>query len=345
MLFPFGQVRHLEPGSTHTFTVRNRDEAGNRLRGRPTRSRSRCRPAPTRPRRRRADRRSTGDTSPNCAFAFFTWIGGGLEAGDVEIFEDGRFAGVWSDEAFMTSFGRRTYTVRYVDRAGNAAAISPAGDPGPRHALLDDPGGDQHAPRSPPGRRSRRRASRPWRSCSRRRRRRRSAGRCWPRPMTRSSRRPARQALEGRARDLLAAARVGDRAGDDHGLARQRRVGGDLRRQVLLAHVEVDAALAQPLELRPQPLEVLREAAPRPSGRCPRPAAAPRRRRRRPPPGWRSPRGTAARPCPRTPSGSTSPISARRRPTSLLASIDSTIRSAETSPIRSNSSSCSFVSA
>ena len=36
------------------------------------------------------------------------------------------------------------------------------------------------------------------------------------------------QALEGRARDLLAAARVRDRAGDDDGLAGQRRVGGDL---------------------------------------------------------------------------------------------------------------------
>ena len=58
------------------------------------------------------------------------------------------------------------------------------------------------------------------------------------------------QALERRARDLLAAARVGDRAGDDDGLARQRRVGGDLRREVLVAHVEVDAELAQPRRAR-----------------------------------------------------------------------------------------------
>jgi len=29
MLFPGGQVRHLQPGTTHTFTVHNRDGAGN----------------------------------------------------------------------------------------------------------------------------------------------------------------------------------------------------------------------------------------------------------------------------------------------------------------------------
>ena len=85
------------------------------------------------------------------------------------------------------------------------------------------------AARSRPGRRPRRRASRPWRSCSRRRRRRRSACRCWPTPTRRSSR-PARSHRRWNVgpRDLLAAARVGDRAGDDDGLAGQRRVGGDL---------------------------------------------------------------------------------------------------------------------
>ncbi len=124
MLLPFSQVRHLQPGSTHTFTVHNRDEAGN-LSG-PSNavtvtlapSTDTTPPAPA--------TSLTGDTSPNCAFAFFTWMGGGGEAGDVEIFEDGRFAGVWNDEAFMTSFGRRTYTIRYVDRAGNSSADSPA---------------------------------------------------------------------------------------------------------------------------------------------------------------------------------------------------------------------------
>ena len=119
MLFPFGQVRHLQPGSTHTFTVHNRDEAGNLSAASNAitvtlpPSTDTTPPAP-------ADV-LTGDTSPNCAFAFFTWTGGGGEAGDVEIFEDGHFIGVWRDEAFMTSFGRRTYTVRYVDRAGKHA--------------------------------------------------------------------------------------------------------------------------------------------------------------------------------------------------------------------------------
>ena len=104
--------------------------------------------------------------------------------------------------------------------------------------------------RSRPGRRSARRASRPWRSCSRRRRRRRPACRCWPTPMRRSLA-PARSHRRWKAGrgDLLAAARVGDRPGDHEGLAGQRRVGGDLRREVLVADVEVDAQLAQPREL------------------------------------------------------------------------------------------------
>ena len=93
-------------------------------RAHPTRSRSRSRRAatPHRPRRRPS---LTGDTSPNCAFAFFTWTGGGGEPGDVEIYEDGHFLDVWRDEAFMTSFGRHDYTVRYVDSAGNTSAPSP----------------------------------------------------------------------------------------------------------------------------------------------------------------------------------------------------------------------------
>ena len=44
---------------------------------------------------------------------------------DVEIFEDGHFLGVWREEAFTTSFGRRSYTVRFVDQAGNSSADSP----------------------------------------------------------------------------------------------------------------------------------------------------------------------------------------------------------------------------
>jgi chitodextrinase len=124
MLFPFGQIRHLQPGSTHTFTVHNRDEAGNL--SAPSNPVTVTLPPSTDADPPAAMTALTGDTSPNCAFAFFTFTGAGGEPGDIEIFEDGHFIGVWRDEAFMTSFGRRTYTARYVDRAGNPSAQSPA---------------------------------------------------------------------------------------------------------------------------------------------------------------------------------------------------------------------------
>jgi hypothetical protein len=57
-------------------------------------------------------------------------------------------------------------------------------------------------------------------------------------------------APERRTAHLLAAARVGDRPGDHDRLAGQRRIGGDLRREVLVADVEVDAELAQARDLR-----------------------------------------------------------------------------------------------
>ena len=120
-LFPGAQVRHITPGSTHTFTARNRDEAGNLSAHSnpvtitfPPSSDTTPPPAAT---------ALTGDTSPNCAFAFFGWShpGGG---NDVEIYEDGHFLDVWRDEAFMISFGRHAYTVRVVDPAGNTSAES-----------------------------------------------------------------------------------------------------------------------------------------------------------------------------------------------------------------------------
>ena len=102
--------------------------------------------------------------------------------------------------------------------------------------------------------------------------------------------------------------------------------------------------LAQPLELRPHPLEVLRRGTPRPSADVldlPQrlaPASAtsssepnPARHRR------------AA-----VPSDAIGMAQADQRapqPDVLRGSIDSTIRSARTSPMRSNSSSCSRVSA
>ena len=75
----------------------------------------------------------TGDTSPQCGSAFFTWTDG-EPAMDVESYEDGHFVGVWRDEEFKTSFGRRSYTVCFVDQAGNTSADSPPVilDPGTR---------------------------------------------------------------------------------------------------------------------------------------------------------------------------------------------------------------------
>jgi chitodextrinase len=125
MLIPRGEIRHLEPGSTHTFTVRNRDEAGNV--SEPSNAVTVTFPPSTDTTPPAAPTGLEGDTSPHCAFAFFNTFGAGPESGgDIEIFEDGRFAGVYREEAFMTSFGRRTYTARYVDRAGNASGHSPA---------------------------------------------------------------------------------------------------------------------------------------------------------------------------------------------------------------------------
>ena len=123
MLFPGGAVRHLAPGSTHTFTVHNRDEAGNL--SAPSNAVTVTLPPSSDVTPPAPATGLTGDTSPNCGFAFFEWTGGGGGV-DVEIYEDGHFLDVWRDEAFMTSFGRHSYTVRYVDAAGNTSPDSPA---------------------------------------------------------------------------------------------------------------------------------------------------------------------------------------------------------------------------
>ncbi len=122
-LFPGGQVRHIAPGSTHTFTARNRDEAGNLSAH--SNAVTIAFPASSDTTPPTAATSLSGDTSPNCAFAFFSWAGGS-GGNDVEIYEDGHFLDVWRDEAFMTSFGRHSYTVRYVDLAGNTSPDSPA---------------------------------------------------------------------------------------------------------------------------------------------------------------------------------------------------------------------------
>jgi chitodextrinase len=124
-LTPRGQVRHLQPGSTHTFTVHNRDQAGNL--SEPSNPITVTLPpsgdttAPVPP------TALFGDTSPQCGQAFFTWTDPAFQTGiDAEVFEDGHFLGVAGLGEFTTSFDRRSYTVRFVDQAGNSSVDSPA---------------------------------------------------------------------------------------------------------------------------------------------------------------------------------------------------------------------------
>ena len=101
----------LQPSSTHTFTVRNRDEGGNL--SAPAR-RSRSRSGEQRHDATGCAERPKGRHRPGLRVRDFMWSG----AGDVEMFEDAYFIGVWSDEVIMTSFGRHTYTIRAVDAPG-----------------------------------------------------------------------------------------------------------------------------------------------------------------------------------------------------------------------------------
>ena len=120
MLIPAYEARHLAPGSTHTFAVRSRDEGGNL--SAPSSPITITLPASSDTTPPAAPTGLWGSTAPGCAFADFMWNG----AGDVEVFEDGYFIGAWRGEVIMTSFGRRTYTVRAVDAAGNLSADSNA---------------------------------------------------------------------------------------------------------------------------------------------------------------------------------------------------------------------------
>jgi chitodextrinase len=120
-------ARNLPPGTTHTFTVRARDEAGN-VSGESNPLTVTMLPStdttpPTAP------TNLTGSTSPGCGFLDFIWSGssdnvdlpGQLE---YEIYEDGSFRGMWQGEVFEGSFGRHRYHIRAVDRAGNHSAPS-----------------------------------------------------------------------------------------------------------------------------------------------------------------------------------------------------------------------------
>ena len=124
----FATVRHVPPGTTHTFIVRARDAAGNVS-------------GPSNPLVVTTQPSSDvvapaapvilwGSSSAGCAFVDFTWSGGDddVDLGWVstEIYEDGLSIGTWNGEVHEASFGRHSYTLKSVDRAGNA---SPASNP------------------------------------------------------------------------------------------------------------------------------------------------------------------------------------------------------------------------
>ena len=114
---PAASVRHLAPGSTHTFTVRTRDEAGNL--SAPSNAVTVTLPAEHRhDAAGRADR-PVGDTAPNCAFADFT---SGAASQDVEIYEDGHLPRRVARRGDDDLFGRHAYTCARSTRPGNTSA-------------------------------------------------------------------------------------------------------------------------------------------------------------------------------------------------------------------------------
>jgi chitodextrinase len=118
-------VRQIPPGTTHTITVRARDEAGNvSAPSNPltvTMLPSTDTTPPTAP------VILAGSTWPGCGFIDLTF-GGATDNDPVgieyEIYEDGIFRGIWREEAFEASFGRHEFYIRAVDRAGNRSAPS-----------------------------------------------------------------------------------------------------------------------------------------------------------------------------------------------------------------------------
>jgi chitodextrinase len=120
----FFTVRHLPPGSTHTFTVKARDESGNVSEASNpltvTLLPSSDTEAPAAP------FNLTGSTAPGCGFLDFTWNHPGDPSGQLEyeVYEDGLFRGVWRWEAFEASFGRHTYYLKAVDPSGNTSGPS-----------------------------------------------------------------------------------------------------------------------------------------------------------------------------------------------------------------------------
>lgn len=116
-------VRHIPPGTTHSFTVKARDEAGNVSEASNsitvTLLPSNDTVAPATP------FNLTGSTWPGCGFLDFAWNQpADLGQLEYEIYEDGLLRGVFRWEAFEASFGRHTYCIRAVDPSGNTSAPS-----------------------------------------------------------------------------------------------------------------------------------------------------------------------------------------------------------------------------
>ena len=123
----FITVRHVPPGTTHTFTVKARDEAGNvSPDSNPVTVAFNPSTDVTPP---SAPTLISGDTSPGCGFVDFIFNGSTDDTTapsqiEYEVYEDGVFRGVWNGSVFEASFGRHTYYLRAVDAAGNRSAPS-----------------------------------------------------------------------------------------------------------------------------------------------------------------------------------------------------------------------------
>jgi chitinase len=118
-------VRHLSPGTTHTFLVKARDAAGNVSASSNAIVVSLLPSTDTTP--PTPPTNFWGSTWPNCGFLDILWNGStDNEPGEIEyeVYEDGIFRGVYRWEAFEASFGRHRYHIKAVDRSGNTSQPS-----------------------------------------------------------------------------------------------------------------------------------------------------------------------------------------------------------------------------